>query len=284
MYAKLFASIYQGTLRGNTHGLVVFTNMLAHADKEGWVDIHPRAIAEEVGLSIPQVHAAIAELESPDPESRSPEKEGRRIVRMDEHRAWGWIVVNYCKYRAIRSEDDRREQNKLAQQRFRDRSKQDVSNSKPASASVSHESAMSAHTEVEVEADTYTEDKSKTIRASRYEILQHLGELGVSEEVAKDWLAMRKQKKAIPSRTAILMIETEAGKAGISVESALKESCARGWTGFKADWITTKQNAPNVYKSIHDQRAETIAVLTGRKPNVHGTERDITGESKLITN
>ena len=121
MYAKLFASIYQGTLRGNTHGLVVFTNLLAHADASGWVDIHPRAIAEEVGLSIEQVQAALTELESPDPDSRSPEQEGRRILRMDEHRSWGWIVVNHGKYRAIRNEEDRREQNRLAQKRFRDK-------------------------------------------------------------------------------------------------------------------------------------------------------------------
>ena len=39
MYAKLFTSIYQGTLRGNSHGLLVFTNLLAHADKMGQVEI-----------------------------------------------------------------------------------------------------------------------------------------------------------------------------------------------------------------------------------------------------
>lgn len=129
MYAKLFTSIYQGTLRGNSRGLLVFTNLLAHADQNGIVDIHPRAIADEVGLSHEQVCEALLELEAPDPESRSPDEEGRRIVRLDEHRAWGWQVVNYLKYRAIRSEDDRREQNRLAQQRWRERNK-----SKPASA------------------------------------------------------------------------------------------------------------------------------------------------------
>ncbi len=130
MYAKLFTSIYQGTLRGNSHGLLVFTNLLAHCDKEGVADIHPRAIAEEVGLSQDQVRAALEVLESPDDESRSPEEHGRRIIRIDEHRAWGWLVVNYAKYRAIRSEEDRREQNREAQARWREKNKQ----SKPASA------------------------------------------------------------------------------------------------------------------------------------------------------
>lgn len=133
VYAKLFTSIYQGTLRGNSHGLLVFTNLLAHCDKDGVADIHPRAIAEEVGLSQDQVRAALDVLESPDDESRSPEEQGRRIVRMDEHRAWGWRVVNYVKYRAIRNEDDRREQNRESQARWREKNKQ----SKPASAEVS---------------------------------------------------------------------------------------------------------------------------------------------------
>jgi len=133
MYAKIFTSIYQGTLRGNTHGLVVFTNLLAHTDSDGWVDIHPRAIAEEVGLPIDAVKAALLMLESPDPESRSPDMEGRRIARIDEHRDWGWRIVNHAKYRAIRNEEDRREQNRLAQARWREKqaSNQGVTGGQP---------------------------------------------------------------------------------------------------------------------------------------------------------
>ena len=124
MYVKLFQSIYQGTLRGNSNGLLVFTNLLAHADQYGIVDVHPKAIAEEVGLTLEQVKEALTELESPDIESRSPESEGRRIVLLDGHRAWGWQIVNYVKYRAIKNEDDRREQNREAQARWREKNKQ----------------------------------------------------------------------------------------------------------------------------------------------------------------
>ena len=70
MYCKLFASLYQGTLRGKSHEILVFTNMLAHADAEGCVDKHFRAIADEVGLSVDEVKEAVENLESPDPESR----------------------------------------------------------------------------------------------------------------------------------------------------------------------------------------------------------------------
>jgi hypothetical protein len=126
VYAKLFTSIYQGTLRGNSRGLLVFTNLLAHADAAGHVDVHPRAIAEEVGLTVAEVRAALDELEAPDPESRSPEEDGRRLLRLDEHRAWGWRIVNYVKYRSIRSEEDRRAQNREAQKRWRDKQASDT--------------------------------------------------------------------------------------------------------------------------------------------------------------
>lgn len=147
MYAKIFKSLYQGTLRGNSHGILVFTNLLAHADARGEVDLHPRAIAEEVGLSVDQVRAALIELESPDEESRSFEHEGRRLIRLDTHRSWGWLIVNYAKYRAIRSEDDRKEQNRRAQEKFRMKK---VSQGKPRSAQEEEEAEAEAEAEEKI--------------------------------------------------------------------------------------------------------------------------------------
>jgi hypothetical protein len=161
VYAKLFTSIYQGTLRGDSHGLLVFTNLIAHADSAGHVDIHPRAIADEVGLSLEQVRAALLKLEAPDEESRSPELEGRRIVRLNEHRDWGWQVVNYLKYRAIRDEEDRREQNRLAQQRWRER--------KNGTSTVSEVSSVSRDKPIQKQKqkqDTEAETKTHTPGAS----------------------------------------------------------------------------------------------------------------------
>lgn len=126
MYAKLFSSLYQGTLRGRSNEILVFTNLLAHCDKEGYVDKHFRAIADETGVSVEEVKSAIATLEAPDDESRSPECEGRRIVRIDDHRVWGWQVVNFEKYRGVRDEEGRRETWRKSQKKRRDRLKSDV--------------------------------------------------------------------------------------------------------------------------------------------------------------
>jgi uncharacterized protein YdaU (DUF1376 family) len=62
---------------------------------------------------------------------------------------------------------------------------------------------------------------------------------GVSHETWEDFVKQRKQKKAAITETAIKGIASEARKANISLDSALQEICARGWTGFKADWIKT---------------------------------------------
>lgn len=157
MYAKLFASLYQGTLRGQSNEILVFTNLLAHTGKDGTVDKHFRAIAEETGLSIDSVKAAIDVLEAPDPESRSPDEEGARIVRLDEHRVWGWRVVNHAKYRAIRSEDDRAEQNRIAQQKWREKKKQRNDDNKQSKPSVSVISPSRGRGSKQIqEADTLT--------------------------------------------------------------------------------------------------------------------------------
>jgi hypothetical protein len=61
---------------------------------------------------------------------------------------------------------------------------------------------------------------------------------GIPEDLARDFNAIRKAKRTPLTLTAIEGIEREAAKAGLSLEMALRECCARGWQGFKADWLT----------------------------------------------
>jgi hypothetical protein len=61
---------------------------------------------------------------------------------------------------------------------------------------------------------------------------------GIDQQVVKDFKALRKAKKAAITKTALDGIRREAGKAGLSLEGALRACCERGWTGFKAEWVT----------------------------------------------
>ena len=85
--------------------------------------------------------------------------------------------------------------------------------------------------ETERETETKTETKkTKTIAPP----------FGVTESVWQDWLQLRKAKKAAVTQTAVDGIEREARKAGVSLQVALETCCARGWTGFKAEWMAEK--------------------------------------------
>ena len=68
---------------------------------------------------------------------------------------------------------------------------------------------------------------------------------GVSIEVWNDFVAQRKKSKAVISENVINSINKEAQKAGWTLEQALAECAARGWRGFKADWVKDKQTAAN---------------------------------------
>lgn len=62
----------------------------------------------------------------------------------------------------------------------------------------------------------------------------------VSESIWQDFLVLRKAKKAPLTNSALSRIDREAKKSGMSLENALIECCARGWAGFKADWVKKK--------------------------------------------
>jgi hypothetical protein len=58
----------------------------------------------------------------------------------------------------------------------------------------------------------------------------------VTEQTWVDFVAHRKARKSPITRTALTRIQNEANKAGWTLEEALCECVAQGWTGFKADW------------------------------------------------
>lgn len=65
---------------------------------------------------------------------------------------------------------------------------------------------------------------------------------GVSEQTWDDFKRLRAAKKSPVTARAIEGIAKEAMKAGMTLESALRECCARGWAGFKAEWVQSKQD------------------------------------------
>ena len=63
---------------------------------------------------------------------------------------------------------------------------------------------------------------------------------GVGQQVWDDFVQHRKTKKAALSQTALDGIKREVAKSNLTLEQALIEMIARGWTGFKAEWVADK--------------------------------------------
>jgi hypothetical protein len=61
--------------------------------------------------------------------------------------------------------------------------------------------------------------------------------MGVDDKVAEDWLSLRKKKNLAPTATSFEGVLLEAGKAGMTMDQALRTCCTRGWGGFDAAWL-----------------------------------------------
>jgi hypothetical protein len=97
-YTPIFDSVFQGSLCGKWPDIGIWALMLAMQDKNGEIDAHPSYIAMVTGCPVDQVEAAIARFCEPDPSSRTPDEDGRRLIPIPG-RGFGWTVVNHRKYR-----------------------------------------------------------------------------------------------------------------------------------------------------------------------------------------
>jgi hypothetical protein len=77
--------------------------------------------------------------------------------------------------------------------------------------------------ETETETETETDTRSKP-RAPKFDASE----------------AFRKAKRAPVSASVIETFHAEAAKARWTLTEALRESIARGWTGFKAEWVESR--------------------------------------------
>lgn len=148
-FSKLFSTIWGGSLYGHFEASAVFMVFLSLCDHNGVVDMTHEAIAGTTGWPLDFIKAGIRELEAEDARSRTPAAQGKRILRIDEHREWGWSITNYAKYRDQMRSVERREY--LAEAKRKERSRKNVNQSQPSSTS---DNRCRPITDTEAEADT----------------------------------------------------------------------------------------------------------------------------------
>jgi len=84
---------------------------------------------------------------------------------------------------------------------------------------------------------------------------------GVSGQTWDDYLQTRKAKKSPITESALAGIEKEARKAGWTLEKALIECCARGWAGFKAEWVLKDQPKKTQHQLNNEAMARSIGLI-----------------------
>ena len=121
-------------------------------------------------------------------------------------------------------------------------------------------------------------------RVPRFDAVRHLTEQGVDEQIARDWLTLRKTKKAAATETAIKGVHREACKANLTLQEALAICCQRGWAGFKAEWMNQQTAQPPRHPTRDDERAYANARLTGRIPVGTTIEQFMAGKTQAQGN
>ena len=126
------------------------------------------------------------------------------------------------------------------------------------------------------------EPRSKTTpspAAPTFDPGAELASLAVSPQIAADWLALRKTKRATVTPTALKNIIAEVEKAGMSLPAALALCCGRGWAGFNADWLTPRSATPPRaspgYQTANDKAKDWADRLTGKNRSHEPDNRTI---------
>lgn len=211
MYGKVFESIYDGTLYGHWEAIVTMQQLVVLASADGVVDMTPQAIAARTSIPLEIITKGLKTLSEPDPYTRTPGEEGRRIVLLDAHRPWGWRLVNHGKYKRLRNMAEKREADRQRQSEKRSKSK-DV-------AIVSQNVAKVAHTD----ADTNTEKQKQRAFARP---------AWVPDDAWQDFEEHRKKKRCPMTDKARQLIVAKMEKLDPThahARALLEQSIRKGW-------------------------------------------------------
>jgi len=233
IYGKIFQQMYESSVCEDWQAMITFQQMIVLCDQHGVIDMTPESIQRRTNIPLDIITHGISELEKKDKRSRTSLHDGRRIVLLDEHRDWGWKIVNYELYVLRASQAERNEKRKLD---LRTKRAVEKAQQKQQVPKVSNSVPVVPHIDIDVDVDI---DKRKTIKKK---ILQAKKPTELSQQVWDDFLSLRKTKKAPLTKTALSGIMNQAKKAGISLETALKITCERGWQSFKAEWYDGEQH------------------------------------------
>ena len=114
--------------------------------------------------------------------------------------------------------------------------------------------------------NTIQNNNKKNTKKSESDLL---AEFGIVGQLAEDFIAHRKSKRAAITKTVLVGYQREAHKAGIPLAEAITISIERNWQGFKAGW---NWRDDNVATTTNPRKTSAFADdgswAVGRKLNI----------------
>jgi len=118
VYVKIFEDILDSSIWDESLATrIVWITLLIMADEEGVVRAATSGIRRRAGVSEKEVAEAVKVLSEPDLDSKDKDYGGRRIERVDG----GYLVLNYRKYREIRTKKQQKDAERQRRHRAKER-------------------------------------------------------------------------------------------------------------------------------------------------------------------
>lgn len=114
-------------------------------------------------------------------------------------------------------------------------------------------SAVNAPNNIDIE---NKEKIKRTPISPSFDFLSSLRALGVSAETAREWMAVRKTKRATNTRIAFDKVAAEIAKAGRPAEDCVRLCVENSWGGFKAEWMPAPEPVTGRVQSWEDYKKE----------------------------
>jgi len=243
MYGKLFVSMYEGTLYGQWQAIITLQQLVILADADGVVDMTPPAIAARTSIPLEIIEAGLSQLAEADKYSRSEAEDGRRIVPLDADRPWGWRIVNYAKYRDMRSAEDRKAYMREYMREKRKQEKLTEVNSK-------QPLAMLANTDTDTDTDTKKDIGARKRAARKPDLVFE----AIANACGIDWKALTKNERGALNNAASQLREIKATPDDIQARAA---KYRQKWPGIDLTPMALVNNWNTVIAAPEQAACET---------------------------
>ena len=257
MFVKLFNQILDSSIADDRKLRHFFTDILLCSDAQGFVMMTESAIARRIGASIDEVKWGIDQLMSPDPRSKTPDNEGRRLESVDGS-GYGWRIINFESYKALRSAEDMREKTRERVRRFRDKQK----DSDPCNATVTPCNAGNA-IKKKSKSKKKIENKEEPPNPQRGEAAPSLPHQGDFREAWSRWEKHRREiKKPLRPTQTEAQLKKLATMTEARAVAMIDHTIEMGWQGLR--------EGEQVNGSVGNKKSQSTLqeLMGGRKLNI----------------